>query len=74
VLVQAVYKLPLLGNLALPVGIITLNGTWSPSAAMLTAATVPGLLSNGTVQMGIRLTAITGVTDIDGVYVDPRMR
>jgi hypothetical protein len=73
-LVQIVYNLPVLGPVALPVGVVTLNGAWSPSLTMLTAATVPGLLSNGTAQAALRFTELTGTTAVDGIYVDPRMR
>jgi hypothetical protein len=74
VLVQAVYALPLLGDVAVPVGVVTLNPGWAPTAPMLTASTVPGLLSNGTAQVALRFTAILGTSQIDDVYVDPRMR
>jgi hypothetical protein len=74
VLVQAVYALPLLGDVALPVGVATLAPRWSPTLPMLTASTVPGLLSNGTAQVALRFTALLGTSQIDDIYVDPRMR
>jgi hypothetical protein len=74
VLVSVVYKLPLLGlEVAVPVGPVALSPTWSPSLPMLTASVLTGLLHGGTVPMGIRFTAVTGSSQIDDVYVDPRM-
>lgn len=75
VLVQAVYKLPPLNlSVPLPVGVITLNSTWSPTLPMLTGSIAAGLLSNGTAKLSLRFTALTGTTAIDDIYVDPRMR
>jgi hypothetical protein len=75
VLVSVVYRLPILGPTAIPVGTLALqSGDWSPSAMMLTASTVPGLLTNGTAQMALRFTALTGNVAVDSIYVDPRMR
>lgn len=72
-LVQVVYNEPLVGPVALPVGIFALGGSWQPSASMLTASFVQGLLSNGTAQVAIRFTELTGASQMDNVYVDPRM-
>jgi hypothetical protein len=41
---------------------------------MLTLAAVPGLLTGGTSQVALRFTALTGSSQIDDVFVDPRMR
>jgi hypothetical protein len=73
VLVQVVYRLPLLGQVPVPVGTVALSGNWAPSAPMLTASAVTGLLSGGTTQVALRFTALTGDTQIDDVFVDPRM-
>lgn len=72
-LVQVVYRVPLLGQVAVPVGTVALSGNWAPSAPMLTASAVPGLLSHGTTQVALRFTSLTGDTQIDDVFVDPRM-
>jgi hypothetical protein len=75
VLVTVVYKLaPLNLPLTLPVGVIALNGSWSPTLPMLTGSTVAGVLSGGTANVALRFTALTGTTAIDDIYVDPRMR
>jgi hypothetical protein len=73
-LVQVVYKLPLLGNVALPVGAALLKPTWGPSLPMLTASAVPGLLGGGYAQVALRFTALTGATQLDDVFIDPRMK
>jgi hypothetical protein len=73
VVVSVVYKEPLLGDVALPVGVVALSGNWAPSAQMLTASVVTGLLSGGTANVALRFTALTGNSQIDDVFVDPRM-
>jgi hypothetical protein len=73
VLVQVVYKLPI-GTVALPLGVVALSSTWSPTAPMLTGSVVAGVLSGGTAQASLKFTALTGSSQIDDVYIDPRMR
>ncbi len=72
-LVSVVYRLPLLGQVAVPVGAVALSGNWAPSLPMLTASVVTGALSKGTTQVALRFTALTGRSEIDDVFVDPRM-
>jgi hypothetical protein len=74
VLVSVVYRLPLLGPVAVPVGAVALSGNWAPSLPMLTASAVTGALSGGTAEVALRFTALTGGSQIDDVFVDPRMR
>jgi hypothetical protein len=71
--VSVVYNQPLIGQVVLPAGTVGLSGTWKPSAPMLTQSALQGLLSGGTVQVALRFTAVLGSSQIDGVYVDPRM-
>jgi hypothetical protein len=74
VLAYVVYKTPL-GNVSVPVGTVTLKSGWQPTPSMPTGAAVAGALSsNGTAQMALRFTALTGSSRIDDVFVDPRMR
>jgi hypothetical protein len=73
VLVQVVYK-TLLGPVALPLGAVALSGTWQPTLPMLTGSVAGGLLSGGTAQVALRFTALTGDSQIDDVFIDPRMR
>ncbi len=73
VVVSVVYPEPLIGSLVLPVGIVALSPGWAPSAPMLTVSAVPGLLSGGTANVAVRFTALLGASQIDDVFVDPRM-
>ncbi len=73
VLVSVVYKLPLLGSVAVPVGPVALSSNWSPSLPMLTASVLTGILHGGTAPMAVRFTALTGSSQIDDVFVDPHM-
>ena len=74
VAVSVVYKLPIAGEVAVPVGVVALSGSWAPSVPMLTASAVTGLLSGGTADVALRFTALTGTSRIDDVFVDPKMR
>ena len=74
VLVQVVYQSVLGLQVSLPVGTVLLNGSWAPSAPMLTASVVPGALNGGTAQVALKFTVLTGSAQIDDVFVDPRMR
>ncbi len=72
VLAQVVYKTAL-GTLVLPLGAVALSGTWQPTLPMLTGSIVTGVLSGGTAQVALRFTALIGSSQIDDVFVDPRM-
>jgi hypothetical protein len=74
VVVQLVYRDPVLGLVPLPAGLDMLSPGWRPSAKMLTLSAVPGALDGGTAQLAIRFTALVGAAQIDDVYVDPRMK
>jgi hypothetical protein len=41
---------------------------------MLTLSAVPGLLSGGTTQVAIRFTALLGASQVDDIFIDPRVR
>lgn len=74
VAVQLVYKAPLLGLVPLPVGAVIFSGQWRPTASMPTLAALPSLLTGGIVPVSVRFTALLGSSQIDDVFVDPRMR
>jgi hypothetical protein len=74
VLVQVLYQNPILGLVPIPVGVVVLSGSWQPTLRMLTASLVGGALSGGTARVALRFTALTGSSQIDDVYVDPRMK
>jgi hypothetical protein len=75
VAVSIVYKEPLLGAVAVPIGTVALTGSWAPSSQMLTLAAVQGLvnglLTGKTPQVALRFTAVTGSSQIDDVFIDP---
>jgi hypothetical protein len=70
---QVVYETPI-GNLAFPVGTIPLNGAWAPTPALQTGAALASSLSNGTAQLALRFTSLSGTSRIDDVFIDPRRR
>jgi hypothetical protein len=76
VAVSIVYKEPLLGATAVPVGTILLSGRWAPSAKMFTLSAVQGvvngLLTGQTPQVALRFTALTGSSQIDDAFIDPK--
>jgi hypothetical protein len=72
--VAVAYQTPI-GVIAVPVGIVTSNGGWQPTAALPTGAAIAGALSsNGTAQLALRFTEVSGSSRIDDVFIDPRMR
>jgi hypothetical protein len=73
VVVQVVYK-TLLGPVALPLGTIVPSGQWQPTPPLLTGSLVGALLSGGTAQAALRFTELTGSSQIDDIFIDPRMR
>jgi hypothetical protein len=72
-LVQVVYKTAL-GTLAVAVGIVAMSREWQPTLPILTGSAVGGALSGGTGQVALRITALTGSSRIDDVFLDARMR
>jgi hypothetical protein len=71
-LVQVVYQSHNV-VVAVPVGTVTLNGGWQPTQTLLTGSAIASLFSGGSAQMALRFTAATGSSNIDDVYIDPRM-
>jgi hypothetical protein len=57
------------------VGTVTGDSKWAPSAAMHTGGKIASKLSlTGTAQMALRFTAIGGASQIDDVFIDPRLK
>jgi hypothetical protein len=73
VLVQVVYQAPAVGQFAIPVGNLSPSGDWAPTSTMRTGSVVLAALGGGTAQMALRFTALTGDSQIDDVFIDPRM-
>ncbi len=72
VLVQVVFT-TLHVTLTESLGVVTLAGSWQPTPVMLTNALVSGALSGGTGEVAIRFTAVGGSSQVDDVFIDPRM-
>jgi len=69
-----VYGTPL-GELPVPVGTVELKSGWQPAPSLRTgAALASAMSSNGTVQLALRFTAVSGSSRIDDVFIDPRHR
>ena len=60
-------------NLAIPAGVAAAGGAWQPTPVMITASQVLllGVLSGGTAEVSLRLTALTGSPQLDDVFIDP---
>jgi hypothetical protein len=71
--VSVVYTTPLLGQVVTPVGTQTQAGGWTPSQTMLTADQLQALLKGGAADVALRFTATSGTSNIDDVFIDPRM-
>jgi hypothetical protein len=72
VLVQVVYRNLLGLQVSVPVGAVALSTSWHPTLPMLTTSALPAAVANGTTQIALRFTALTGSSEIDDVFVDPR--
>lgn len=59
------------GGLDIPAGLAIASGDWEPSSLMLTEAPLLGLLSGGTAQVSLQVTALAGDPRIDDVFIDP---
>jgi hypothetical protein len=58
-------------GVSIPTGVAVSAGSWTPTAPMATFSAVWGLLSGGTANVSIQLTALTGSPLVDDVFVDP---
>jgi hypothetical protein len=70
--VQVVYKTSL-GPVTASLGTVLASTTWQPTLRMLTDSIVGGVLSGGTGQVAFRVSALTGSSRIDDLFLDPRM-
>jgi hypothetical protein len=59
------------GPVTIPVGLVTSGASWSPSPIEFTASAVLGILGDGTAQISVRLTGLTGHPRVDDVFIDP---
>ncbi len=58
-------------GLTIPAGIAVATGDWQPTPVILTESPLLGVLSGGTGQVSLQLTALTGDPQIDDVFIDP---
>jgi hypothetical protein len=59
------------GSAIIPAGVAFGAGGWLPTTVMLTGSAVTGALAGGTAQVSVKLTALSGHPQVDGVFVDP---
>jgi hypothetical protein len=60
---------------AFPVGTVTGDSKWAPSAAMHTGGKIASKLSGtGTAMMALRFTSSVGTSQVDDVFLDPRLK
>jgi hypothetical protein len=59
------------GNTVLPAGIAFAGFGWAPSPVTITSSAVVAALSDGVAQVSLRLTALSGDTQVDDVFIDP---
>ncbi len=59
------------GKATIASGVAVAAGGWLPTPVMLTSSAVPGLLSGGTAQVSILITALSGTPQVDDVFIDP---
>ncbi len=71
--VAVVYQ-TVIGNVAIPVGTAALNSGWAPTSTYHTGVLIGALLSEGSVHVALRFTAVSAGSRIDDVFIDPRMR
>ncbi len=73
ILASVVYQSSL-GNITVPIELITLKSSWAPSPIVKTGAAVATAISGGVAHLALRFTTVSGTARIDDVYLDPRMR
>jgi hypothetical protein len=73
VLVSVVYQ-TIIGNIVIPVGTGAPSSSWAPTSAYHTGVLIGALLSEGSIHVAIRVSAVTGASRVDDVFIDPRMR
>ena len=62
------------GSSVIPAGAVTAGGPWMPTPVMLTGSELLGASSDGTAQVSVVLTGVSGSPLVDDVFVDPWSR
>jgi hypothetical protein len=55
----------------IPVGVVAAGGSWTPSAPLVTGSAIAGAFNNGSAQVSIAVTGLTGNPQVDDVFIDP---
>lgn len=55
----------------IPAGIAIAGGGWQPALVTVTDSALDGLLSGGTANVDVRITALSGDPQVDDVFIDP---
>jgi hypothetical protein len=58
-------------GVAIPTGVAISDGSWVPTAPMLTQSGIAGLLGGGSAQVSLELTGLSGNPQVDDVFIDP---
>jgi hypothetical protein len=62
------------GSSVIPAGVAVAYGDWKPTPVMLTSAAVLDATPDGTAQISVTLTGLTGSPRVDDVFIDPWSR
>jgi len=71
---EVLYRDGLLGIIAVPAGVVTPSGSWTPTGAQLTLSAAGAAVAGGEAPLSIRLTSVLGSWTVDDVFVDPYRR
>ena len=58
-------------NLVIPAGVAVAGPRWAPTPVMVTTSPVLAVLSGGSAQVSLRITALRGDPRVDDVFIDP---
>lgn len=62
------------GSSVIPAGVVVAGGAWAPSPAVVNSSAVTAAMADGTAQVSVSLTALSGSPRIDDVFIDPWSR
>jgi hypothetical protein len=62
------------GSSVIPAGVAVAGGDWTPTPVMLTSSAMLGARSDGTAQVSVAFTGLSGSPRIDDVFIDPWSR
>jgi hypothetical protein len=62
------------GGLTIPTGVVVAAGSWMPSPVMVTLNPILAVLADGSAQVSLEFTGLTGSPQVDDVFIDPWTR